>query len=342
MSHNQPGPYGGQPNPYGQQPGPYGGQPNPYGQPQAPQPGYGYPPQAPQAPQGVPPQAPGPYGQPQGYGYPPQPPQAQPGPYGQPAPQQPGPYGQPPQPPYGAPQGPGGYDMPPPGGPKKSKAGWIVGGAAVVALAVGAYFVIGGGGGSNVADDGAHKLITPATVLGEYKKSSKDEASSSDKDSLKQAEKDGVRNAKEVQASYEVKDPNNPLAGKMLQFNGLYGEIDDPEKVVDSIFAFVKAQSAKEQGKSKDGTGELQGDPQAYNPAELGDAVLKCQQSKTEANPAEKTPAFTVSFCVWADHSTVGIVVPLDMGSLLTGKGGSPEDAAGLTAKFRKEVRVKI
>ncbi|MFE7412189.1 hypothetical protein [Streptomyces laurentii] len=340
MSNNQPGPYGGQPNPYGQQPGPYGGQPNPYGQPQqAPQPGYGYPPQAPQAPQGVPPQQPGPYGQPAQpgpYGQP-----QQPNPYGQPAPpQQPGPYGQPQQPPYGAPQGPGGYDGMPPAAPKKSKSGVIIAAAAgVVALAVGAYFLIGGGGGSNVADDGAHKLITPATVLGEYKKSTKDSSSPEDKESLKAAEKEGVRNATEVQASYEVKNEANPLAGKMLSFNGLYGEIDDPEKVVDSIFAFVKTKSTE--GKGEDGTGELQGEPTAYNPPELGDAVLKCQQSKTKADPAAGTPAFTINFCVWADHSTLGIVVPLDMGSVLTGKGGSPEDAASLTAKLRKEVRVK-
>ncbi len=41
----------------------------------------------------------------------------------------------------------------------------------MAALAVGAYFVLGGsGGGSDVADDGPHKLTTPATVLSEYKK----------------------------------------------------------------------------------------------------------------------------------------------------------------------------
>ncbi|MFD0154906.1 hypothetical protein ACWGQ4_36010 [Streptomyces sp. NPDC055721] len=321
MSYNQPGPYGGQPpqqpGPYGQQPGPYGQQPQqpgPYGQPQAPQPGYGYPQQA---PQGVPPQQP-PYGYPQQG-------------------QQPNPYGQ--QPPYGAPQGPGGY-VPHPPAPKKSKAGWIIGAVAVVAaIGVGAYFVFGGGAGASVADDGPHKLTTPDTVLTEYKKTPS-KGGSSDKEFLKEAEKNGVKNPTEVDASWEVKDAANPLAGKMLSLNGLYGEVDDPEKVVDSIFAAAKTESEKD--KSKADAPELVGSPQEYSPAELDGAVLKCQQLKTKADAATKVPSMTMTMCVWADHSTVALVIPLDMASMLTGKGGSAEDAASITAKLRKEVRVKL
>ncbi|MGW4161058.1 hypothetical protein [Streptomyces sp. NPDC004788] len=321
MSYNQPGPYGGgQPNPYGQQPGqpgPYGQPPQaPYGQPpQAPQPGYGYPQQA---PQGVPPQQP--------YG-------GQPG-YGQ---QPPNMYGQPPQAPYGAPQGPGGY-MPPPPAPKKSKAGLTIGiVAAVVGLAIGAYYAFGGGGGANVADDGPHKLITPATVLTEYKKSDTGKPSN-DKKSLEEAEKAGVSNATEVEAQYQVKDEANPMAGKLIQFNGLYGKIDDPEKVVDAVFASIKTESAK--GDDKDAP-TFEGDPVAYTPAGLDGAILKCQSGKTKADPTEKIPAFGVTACVWADHSTVGIVIPVDAASMLTGKGSTGAEAADITARFRKEVRVK-
>ncbi|MFI9207384.1 hypothetical protein ACIGW7_04450 [Streptomyces sp. NPDC053253] len=324
MSYNQPGPYGGQqpqqPGPYGQQPGPYGQQPQqpgPYGQPQAPQPGYGYPQQA---PQGVPPQQP-PYGYPQQG-------------------QQPNPYGQ--QPPYGAPQGPGGY-VPHPPAPKKSKAGWIIGAVAVVAaLGVGAYFVFGGGAGASVADDGPHKLTTPDTVLTEYKK--KPGSEGGDKDSLKEAQQNGVKNATNVGASYEVKDAANPLGGKILSFSGLYGEIDDPEKVVDDVFTGIKAKSEKEKGQSKPGEPEMNlvGSPQEFTPAELDGAVLKCQQAKSEADQAKSTPAFAMTVCVWADHSTVGFVVPMNMADMLAGKGGSMEDAASIAAKLRKEVRVKL
>ncbi|MFB6838866.1 hypothetical protein [Streptomyces sp. NPDC056361] len=315
MSYNQPGPYGGQPpqqpGPYGGQPGPYGQQPGPYGQqPQAPQPGYGYPQQA---PQGVPPQQP--------YGYP----QQQPGPYGQ-------------QPPYGAPQGPGGY-VPHPPAPKKSKAGWVIGAVAVVAaIGVGAYFLLGGGG-SSVADDGPHKLITPETVLGEYKKAPDKGGSSSGDDSLAEAEKNGVKNAKKVKATYQVENKANPLASKMISFSGLYGEIDDPEKVVDAVFASAKAEADKDAGKGD--APQLEGSPQAYEPDGLDGAVLKCQQAKGKGDASTGVPTFTVTMCVWADHSTVGFVVPVDMSAMMTGKGASGEEAAGIAAKLRKEVRVK-
>ncbi|WP_318211197.1 hypothetical protein [Streptomyces sp. SJL17-1] len=319
MSYNQPGPYGQQPQqpgPYGQQPGPYGQQPQqpgPYGQQQAPQPGYGYPQQA---PQGVPPQQP-PCGYPQQG-------------------QQPNPYGQ--QPPYGAPQGPGGY-VPHPPAPKKSKAGWIIGAVAVVAaIGVGAYFVFGGGAGASVANDGPHKLITPDTVLTEYKKDGSNKSSGDD--SLKEASQKGVKNAQQVRAGYKVEDKTNPLGGKFLSFNGLYGEIDDPEQLVDDVFASAKAESDKEAGKP--GSPQLEGSPQEYTPAELDGAVLKCQQAKGKADATTSMPAFTVTMCVWADHSTVGFVVPTDASALVSGKAGSPEDAAAITAKLRKEVRVKL
>ncbi|MEU8518130.1 hypothetical protein [Streptomyces sp. NBC_01216] len=324
MSHQQPGPYGGQP----QQPGPYGPpqQPGPYGPPQ---PGYGYPQQA---PPGVPPQQP--------YGYP-----QQPGPYGQPPQQQSGPYGQPPQqPPYGGQQpygqAPGGYPPPPPAAPKK-KTGLIVGGA-VLALALvagGAWYFTTGGGGSSVADDGPHKLVTPETVLGTYKKAP-GTGGSSNKESLKEAQQNGVENAKDVSAFYQVKDASNPLGTKMVSFSGLYGEIDDPEKVVDGVFAAIRREADKDKGKADEP--ELIGSPQEYTPAELDGAILKCQQAKTKPDAAQATPAFTMTVCVWADHSTVGFVTPMDMASIAAGKAGSPEEAASLTAKLRKEVRVKV
>ncbi|MER5735168.1 MULTISPECIES: hypothetical protein [unclassified Streptomyces] len=312
MSYNQPGPYGGQ---QPQQPGPYGQQPGPYGQPQAPQPGYGYPQQA---PQGVPPQQP-PYGYPQ---------------------QQPNPYGQQPQ--YGAPQGPGGY-VPHPPAPKKSKAPVIIGAVAVVAaIAVGAYFLIGGGGGASVANDGAHKLVTPETVLGEYKKSANsDKAQSEDDDFIKDAAKFGVKNPQRANAQWEVKDESNPLSGKLLQFGGVWGEIEDPEKTVDAIFANMKTEAEKE----KDSEAQLVGDPKTVTPEGLDGAVMKCQEikSKPGAESGGLGPKeMTMPVCVWGDHSTIGYVMHINIADMMTGKGGTLNDVAAIAAKLRKEVRVKI
>ncbi|MFG2605770.1 hypothetical protein ACGFT2_19830 [Streptomyces sp. NPDC048514] len=323
MSNNQPGPYGGapqQPGPYGQQgqPGPHGqqgpyGQAGPYGQqPQAPQPGYGYPQQAPPTP----PQP--------GYGYPQQAPPAAPQGYGYP--QQGGP-----QQPYGMPQ------QPQPAGGKK-KTGLIIGTVAVVAaLAVGAYFVIGGSG-TDVADDGPHKLTTPATVLTEYTRGETDSGTMK-KDDLKDAEKWGVHGPHDVSAQYKSGDKSNPLSQKMIQFGGVYGTIDDPEKTVDAMFAYMKTESQKDSD-GKDVT--LKDEPKTYQPAGLDGAVLKCQQAQAPTGQSTGGPKdVTMTICIWGDHSTLGMVMPMEIASLAAGRSSDPAADAELAAKFRKEVRVK-
>jgi hypothetical protein len=324
MSYNQPGPYGGQP----QQPGPYGQQPGPYGQPpQAPpaQPGYGYPQQAPPAP----PQP--------GYGYPQQPPQGVPPqqpPYGQQAP-----YGQ--QPPYG--QAPYGVPQPPAAGGGKKKTGIIIGAVAVVAaIGVGAYFVIGAGGGG-LEDDGAHTLSTPAKALGEYHRATKDGASAGD-DSAAELEKSGVKNGKSVVGFYsniEGYDPSDPstapspaeaATSKSISFVGIYGEIADPEKALDTFFAtFKKSTEEDSSGSGSGGQAKLVGEPEEVD---VDGALMKCQaaQGTDQRTKQQKTDWF----CAWADYSTLAMVSPGD-----ATKGITKDVAADMTTKLRTEVRVK-
>ncbi len=315
MSYNQPGPYGGQPQ-QPSQPGPYGQQGG-YPQ-QQPQPGYGYPQQPPQQPgygypqQGAPQDA---YGQQQGYSQP----------------QQPGPYGQQPQAGYGQ------VPPPPPVGGGGKKVGIIIG--AVVALAAigGGVWYFMGGGSSGVADDGPHKLTTPETVLSEYKKGDSSSGGMTDSD-MKDAAKWGVTDPKDVSAEYEVKNEENPLAGKMLQFGGVYGEIEDPEKVVDKVLAEVEKGMKESSG--SDGEVSTVGEPTSTT---RDGALFKCQEVKsTNPEPAAGEPAsVNLTYCVWGDKSTVGFVMPIDMASMLLGKGGSKDAALDITAKLRKEVRVK-
>ncbi|MEU6825677.1 hypothetical protein ABZ921_34125 [Streptomyces atriruber] len=350
MSYNQPGPYGGQqpqqPGPYGQQPQ----QPGPYGQPpQAPQPGYGYPQQAP--PQ-APPQAP------------------QQGGYSQP--QQPAPYGQPPQPPYGQQAPYGQVPPPPPGGGGGKKTGLIIAAVAVVAAAaVGGYFVFAGGdddkggkngGSSNVAggggddsgikDDGPHKLTTPSLVMTDYKK---DESRSDGLNSidLDKAEAAGVKNPKDVQAQYQSGSKDNPMAQKVLTFGGVYGDIADPEGVVDHMF--TNARKKNEAGGANGESVTLVGEPKEYKPAGLDGAVLKCQEMKVDLGGGAGTSGSTAgtsgssgsskmsaATCIWGDHSTLGYVVTTDVASALAGTPADLDEAASTTAKFRGEVRVKL
>ncbi|MFJ1784359.1 hypothetical protein ACIOML_08610 [Streptomyces anulatus] len=333
MSYNQPGPYGGQPpqgqpGPYGQQPGPYGAPP-PQGPPQG-QPGYGYPQQA---PQGVPPQQPNPYGQPQqpqqGYGYP----QAQ----------QPGPYGQqPPAPPYG---GQPGYDGQPQQ-PKK-KTGLIVG-ASVLALAVigAGVWYFAGGGSSDVADSTKGYKLTPAASVDDYKQDpskKKPESAMSGTDKA-EAEAMGVKNPHEVSAQYVSGDlAKNPLLAKMLMLQGVWGEVEDPEKVIDGSFKNAE----KEAAASEDTKGSLVGSPKAVTPAGFEGALMKCQDVEVINDKADGTAQkgpkeMTMPVCIWADYSTVGVVIGFDIGGTMTNKPMTQDETSVLAAKLYNTSRTKI
>lgn len=328
MSYNQPGPYGGQPpqgqpGPYGQQPGPYGGQP-PQGPPQG-QPGYGYPQQA---PQGVPPQQP-----PQGYGYP--------------QGQQPGPYGQqPPTPPYGG-QAPYGGQMPP-AAPKK-KTGLIVTGA-VVALAViagGVYFLTSGGASnSDVADSTKGFKLTPAKSVDDYKQdttSKQPPAGPATGEEKTKAEAMGIKNPHNAGAQYMSGTEANPLLAKLLILKGVWGEVEDPAKVIDSSFTSAQ-QEAEKDGDAK---GSLVGSPKNVTPEGFKGALMKCQDMKMKNEggdgSAKNGPSeFVMPVCIWADYSTVGIVIGLDIGGAVTNKPMPQSEVADLAAKLYNTSRTKV
>ncbi|MEU1350178.1 hypothetical protein [Streptomyces sp. NPDC005795] len=334
MSYNQPGPYGdqppqGQPGPYGQQPGPYGGQP-PQGQPQG-QPGYGYPQQA---PQGVPPQQ--------------QPPQ--PG-YGYPQAQQPGPYGQqPPTPPYGGQPAYGQQPGFPPAQPPKKKTGLIVG-AVIVALAViggGVYFLTSGGASnSDVADSTKGYKLTPAATLDGYKKGSGTGAADtngpltgSEKTKIEEA---GVKNPNGAGAEYQGGSEKD-LSLKMISLSGYWGEVSDPASVINKSFNQAKLDMTKGDSKSK---AELVGSPKDVTPAGFKGALMRCQNLKTDIEGGDGTvengpESLEAPICIWADYSTVGIVIGIDMGSAMKNQAMSQDEVAAIAAKLYNTSRTKI
>lgn len=315
MSYNQPPPdpgYGGQPNPYGQQhpPANAGGAPSGYGQPQ--QGGYG------QQPQQQP-----------GYGYPSQ------------VPPQPGPYGQQPQ------QGYGGYPPQPPQPPAgKKNTAWIVVAAVVVVAAIGggAYALLGGddkdkgtvsstggtkGGGSGSDDGKKYKLTSPQTVAGDFQL--KDELDTKSKTEMKSLP--GVANPQPAGGSYE-----NSTKKKML-FRGVWGTVANPEMEVDALFV------AGTKDITEDGDAELVGKPEKVTPDGLdGGAVMKCQIVRFKAPAGSTSPVKSADMplCMWADHSTVAMVMVVDPVAALTGGSPSINDTAATTAKVRKDARVEI
>ncbi|CAM5389465.1 putative protein OS=Streptomyces glaucescens OX=1907 GN=SGLAU_11925 PE=4 SV=1 [Streptomyces glaucescens] len=139
-----------------------------------------------------------------------------------------------------------------------------------------------------------------------------------------------------------MEDKNTPLAMKMLNFIGVYGEIEDPEKTVDAMFAEMKKSAAEEPEE-----GQLVGSPQAYSPSGLDGAILKCQATelKSDSPSSSDTPTgpseISMPVCIWGDHSTLGIVIHVDMADAMSGKPADLAASAEVAAKLRKEVRVK-
>lgn len=169
---------------------------------------------------------------------------------------------------------------------------------------------------------------------GTYKKAP---TSSDDKmtdDDLKDFEQYGVANPKSASGSYTSGDA---AAQKMLSFSGVYGEIADPAAVVDAMFGKMKTEAAKD----KDSSGELVGSPKAYTPAGFENGILKCQESKISGESGS-TKTTSMPICIWGDHSTVALVLDMDMAAMMTGKSTSVESAANNAAKLRNDVRVEV
>lgn len=245
------------------------------------------------------------YGGQPGYGQ--QPPQ--PGHAGQPA------YGQQSQAGYGypqqhapqqpAPQQHGGWgnpQQPPPRG----NAGKIIGiGVGVLVLAgigVGAVAMQSGSGGD-------YKLTTPQTVLGgTFTKDDtrKPPPSQSGNDN-------GIKNGMSISAAYKSS------AGDTLSFGGAYGEVTDPNAVVDQLLNSIKGSNATEQ-----------------HPAGFDGSVMKC-------GAIDLTGALKMPFCAWGDDSTTAIVIYAPGVASISSGGSVPsvEAWATTTAKFRNEVRAK-
>jgi hypothetical protein len=207
----------------------------------------------------------------------------------------------------------------------------IVGVVAAVAVigVVAALLARGGGGGSDIADDGAHKLVAPATVIdGTYKKGGTSESDTLTEDDIEDAESWGVKNPKDVTASYSA---GTGATQKQLMFAGVWGTIDDPEKAVDAMLGRMNEEAEKESG------AKITGSPTEQKPAGFDNGVMKCQEvESTEGGVTVKMP-----FCVWGDHSTLVYVLSFDYGALMGGKAQTMEQAAELAAKLRKDVRVK-
>ncbi|MFD9483670.1 hypothetical protein [Streptomyces sp. NPDC059991] len=140
----------------------------------------------------------------------------------------------------------------------------------------------------------------------------------------------GITNPTPVRISYKS---SSSASRQTVQLTGAWGTIGDPEQVIDRHFAKT-AQNAAE---GPNGYTKLVGTLQTMHPTGLGDAMMKCQNVRTEVNHHN----ITTPICVWADHYTYGEVVVFDPGALQNGgMGVSLGENADTAARIRNDARV--
>ncbi|MEU7135211.1 hypothetical protein [Streptomyces sp. NPDC046261] len=285
----------------------------------------------PYAPPPIPPQQPNPYGQGYGQGYPQQP---APGGWGQP--QAPGPYGQYPPP------------MPPQGGGKGKVIGITIGALVVVGALVGGILFFTGGsdsdevGGANGDGGGVPAKMAPYTIEmpqtlldGKYTKSSSLSSSKDTQDLSNdaKAKEFGIANGTGKKGSYTNSEKQR------LKVTGVYGDLADPAKTVDALFADME----KNQATYKDRI-ETVSETAAYRPAGFDGVSLKCKTQRIKSSVSSSSVT-EVSTCIWGDASAMGIVehrVAKSSGSSTssaTGNVMSAKELSEATVKVRNEVR---
>ncbi|MFF3642370.1 hypothetical protein [Streptomyces sp. NPDC002564] len=248
------------------------------------------------------------------------------------------------------------HDRPgPPGQPRQAvrgdgrkRTGFLVGAVAVlVAAAAGGYVLLAGtDAGSSEAGAGRYELTAPPTVLGgSYRKAGSSGADGGLSDAgLRDLAERGVRGAKAVGGRYTA---GSSAGQKALTFSGVYGTVEDPEKVVDGMFAELRRTSARGSGGVR-----LLGVPQVFTPAGFDEGVMKCQRAEFRPGPADRDAdrdgkdtagprGFANPVCIWGDHSTVVTVGHSDAGATASGEQVSLDTVAGLAAKLRADVRVE-
>ncbi|MFD0552741.1 hypothetical protein ACFQ0X_28885 [Streptomyces rectiviolaceus] len=155
---------------------------------------------------------------------------------------------------------------------------------------------------------------------------------------LKDLEKQGVSNPKDAYAAYNYGEGSTM---KSLNYSGVYGEIDDPEKVVDAMFAEMEKNSGKPGGM------KLIGSPEEFTPDGFENGIMKCQKAEFDMGDVsgddDSMPnTFQTPLCVWGDHSTVAYAAYSDVASTASGKEIALENVASLVTNLRDDVRVEV
>jgi hypothetical protein len=214
----------------------------------------------------------------------------------------------------------------------------------VVGAVIGGFFMLDTGSGSVLGDGKKYKLTAPQTVATEYQKKTTPGATEEfDSTDLDEYRKAGVSNPEGVQGAYKA---GMGTTTKQLNFQGVWGDVKDPEQTLDAAFASIAAESQRDAGTGAGTKAEPQGSPEQVEPLGLDDdAVMKCQIMKVSLGTGSSTgrpSEFESPLCMWADDSTVAMVSAQSSSAILTGKGMTINEVADLGAKLRNDARVEI
>ncbi|WP_424887494.1 hypothetical protein [Streptomyces sp. XH2] len=229
---------------------------------------------------------------------------------------------------YAQPGGPNGYGAavwPPPvpdrrgAGRGRVVAGVVIGSLVLMCTLLGGFLILTGGG-SKAAGGARYRLTAPDRVAGFRMDSPVGRTFRTDH--LERLRSLGVRDAGSITAGY-----SSPR-GKLM-FSGVWGEVRDPERAVDGMFEAM-AEDARREPVRSGAREEVVGSPERVS---VDGAVMKCQP--VSFTPAEGGPgvSLTLPYCVWADHSTVGVV-----GAALGERTAVPE-AAEAAGQLRRAAR---
>ncbi|MCC3770225.1 hypothetical protein, partial [Streptomyces sp. UNOC14_S4] len=253
--------------------------------------------------------------------------------------------GQQPPPPYGQQPGmPGPYPPPMPpqsGGGGKGKAiGITIGALVVVGAIVGGVLFFKNGGGGSDGKVAPYTIVLPDSLLdGKYNKQ-QNVRDLSDQKLSDNAQAMSITNPTEVSGAYKNAEQQT------LSVRGVYGEVADPRKAVDALFAKMEENSKKP---TAGVNVETVTPPTEFHPSGFDGAEMKCKLVKVTATMGSISSVVEGSTCVWGDSSAVGVVthtVGKSSGGITggatttaTGNAMSAKELSEAAAKVRNEVR---
>jgi hypothetical protein len=162
-------------------------------------------------------------------------------------------------------------------------------------------------GGAIAADDGTRYSLSLPEESGEFHKF---EDTGEEPPTEEEIRRLGLRDVESGSAEYRNMDPTAGGDTRWepgtisLRVAGFWGEVEDPERAVDEMFALA-AEGFEEAGEEEGIEIGMMSSSSDFTDSEV---VLKCQLVRGDEEDSNLGYALEYPLCVWADYSTLGLV----------------------------------